>query len=169
MEFYDAALREFEYASLTFDLIVTASCFAQLKRHRMATLTSQRYNPELGVTVPPSIEEAGAKEVFLKLMEKTNDVYSNLKQDVDQAADYVLTNAHRKRILLKVNAREMYHISRLREDVAAQWEIRDLAKRMSELASEVMPLSFLLIGGKDAYPECFKRLFSRYPKFFPPG
>ncbi|NIM90792.1 MAG: thymidylate synthase (FAD) [Candidatus Aminicenantes bacterium] len=169
MEFYDPTLREFEYVSLTFDLIVTASCFAQLKRHRMATLTSQRYNPGLGVTVPPSIEEIGAREDFMRMVERTNDVYSRLKREVGQAADYVLMNAHRRRILLKVNARELYHISRLREDSSAQWEIRSIAKRMSDLASEVMPLTFLLLGGKDVYPECYKRLFAKYPKSFPAG
>jgi len=51
MEFYDAVLREFEYLDLTFELIISATCFAQLKRHRMATLTAQPYNPNLGVTV----------------------------------------------------------------------------------------------------------------------
>lgn len=168
MEFYDPPLREFEYVSLTFDLIVSASCFAQLKRHRMATLTGQKYNPELGVTVPPSIEEIGGKDDFIGMVERTNEVYSHLKEEVGQAADYVLTNAHRKRVLLKLNARELYHISRLREDATAQWEIRKLTKKMSELASEVMPLASLLLGGKDIYPECFKRLFGKYPNLFPP-
>ncbi len=61
MEFYDFPLREFEHADLAFDLVVSASCFAQLKRHRMATLTRQPYDPALGVTVPPSIREIGAE------------------------------------------------------------------------------------------------------------
>lgn len=168
MEFYDAALREFEYVSLTYDLIISASCFAQLKRHRMATLTCQKYDPELGVTVPPSVEEVGAKEEFMEMIKETNHVYCILKKEVNDAACYILTNAHRKRVMLKVNARELYHISRLREDASAQWEIRSIAKKMSELASEVMPLTCLLLGGKDAYPSLYKRLFGRAPKFFPP-
>lgn len=168
MEFYDAVLREFEYVSLTFDLIISASCFAQLKRHRMATLTSQKYNPELGVTVPPSIEEAGEKDEFMKIIKETNRIYRILDKEISDAACYILTNAHRKRVMLKVNARELYHISRLREDASAQWEIRYIAKKMSELASEVMPLTCLLLGGKDAYPSLYKRLFGRAPKFFPP-
>ena len=40
MELYDSTLREFEYVDATFDLIVSASCFAQLKRHRLMTLMS---------------------------------------------------------------------------------------------------------------------------------
>jgi thymidylate synthase ThyX len=168
MEFYDFPQREFEYVCLTFDLVVSASCFAQLKRHRMATLTAQGYNPELGMTIPPSVEEIGAKKEFMDIIEETNSVYSRLKEKMDAGAEYVLTNAHRKRVLLKVNARELYHISRLREDATAQWDIRDVTGEMSRLAREKMPLTCLLLGGKDAYSGLYEKVFGRLPKFFPP-
>jgi flavin-dependent thymidylate synthase len=168
MEFYDSVLREFEYVSLTFDLIISATCFAQLKRHRMATITTQKYNPALGVTVPPSIEEIGMKEEFLEIMDRTNDVYSRLNERLEQGAEYVLTNAHRKRVLIKVNARELYHISRLREDRTAQWDIRQVIGKMTELARKVMPLTFLLIGSKDNYSDVYKEVFGRRPKLDPP-
>jgi flavin-dependent thymidylate synthase len=168
MEFYDFPQREFEYISLTYDLVISASCFAQLKRHRMATLTAQGYNPELGVTVPPSVEEVGAKKEFMDIIEKTNSVFSRLKEKMDFGAEYVLTNAHRKRVLLKVNARELYHISRLREDATAQWDIRDITGKMSRAALEKMPLTGLLLGGKDAYPGLYEKVFGRPPKFLPP-
>ncbi|MFW6123857.1 MAG: FAD-dependent thymidylate synthase [Acidobacteriota bacterium] len=168
MEFYDAVLREFEYVDLTFDLIVSATCFAQIKRHRMATLTSQKYSPDLGVTVPPSIRDVGSEKSFLKVIEKTNRVYQDLLRSLEVGAEYVLTNAHRRRVLLKMNAREFYHFSRLREDETAQWEIRRLANQMSEKAKKVMPLTFMLIGGKDRYPEIYKSLFGHSPKFTPP-
>ncbi len=167
MEFYDTPLREFEYVNLTYDLIISASCYAQLKRHRMATLTAQKYDPELGVTVPPSIEDIGSKKEFMEMMEETNHVYSLLKENMDQGAEYVLTNAHRRRVLLKVNARELYHISRLREDATAQWDIRRTAGAMSRLAKEVMPLTCLLIGGKDSYSEIYENIFGKPSKLSP--
>jgi flavin-dependent thymidylate synthase len=168
MEFYDFPLREFEYADLTFEAAISASCFAQLKRHRMATLTAQDYNPSLGVTVPPSVEEIGASGEFLEVVEKTNETHRLLKRKVGGAAEYVLTNAHRRRVLLKVNVRELYHISRLREDPTAQWEIRHIASRMTDLAKKVMPVSCLLLGGKDKFPAIYKKLFGKPPRFSPP-
>jgi flavin-dependent thymidylate synthase len=102
MEFYDFPLREFEHADLTYDLVVSASCFAQLKRHRMATLTRQRYDPSLGVTVPPSVREVGAEQEFLSVIERTNEAHAVRRGD--RAADYVLTNAHRRRALLAQRA-----------------------------------------------------------------
>ncbi len=168
MEFHDFPLREFEYVSLTYNLIMSATSFAQLKRHRMATLTAQKCNPDLGVTVPPSIEEVGARQEFLEMIDRTNDIYSDLKETLELGAEYILTNAHRRRVLLNVNTRELYHISRLREDATAQWDIRNIAGEMSRLAREVMPLTCMLIGGKDAYPDVYKSIFGRTPKFFPP-
>lgn len=168
MEFYDFPLREFEYLSLTFDMVISAACFAQLKRHRMATLTAQGYNPDLGVMVPPSIEKIGAREEFFEIIDETNRVYFSLKKRMSSGAEYVLTNAHRRRVLLKVNARELYHISRLREDATAQWDIRSVAGEMCRLARDVMPLTCLLLGGKDTYPGRYKDIFGRPPKLFPP-
>jgi flavin-dependent thymidylate synthase len=168
MEFYDFPLREFEYADLTFAAAVSASCFAQLKRHRMATLTAQAYDPALGAAVPPSVEEIGAAGELRGIIDRTNETHGLLREKVGPAADYVLTNAHRRRVLLKVNLRELYHISRLREDPTAQWEIRAFARRMSELTKEVMPLASLLLGGKDRYPALYEKLFGRPPRSSPP-
>src|SRR5512138_1572248 len=164
MEFYDFPPREFEHADLVFDLVLSASCFAQLKRHRMATLTWQRSDPSLGVTVTPSVHDSGAVKEFLAVIERTNEAHARLVRAVGPAADYVLTNAHRRRALLKVNVRELYHISRLREDASAQWEIRAVAAEMSRLAAKAMPLACSLLGGKDAYPEIYARAFGRAPK-----
>jgi hypothetical protein len=135
----------------------------------MATLTSQSYDPGLGVSVPPSVREIGARSEFMEIIERTDETYHALKKATGPAADYVLTNAHRRRVLLKVNARELYHISRLREDATAQWDIRDIAARMSALAKKVMPLTCLLLGGKDFYPEIYRRVFGRTPRMIPPA
>ncbi len=168
MEFFDAVLREFEYINLMFDLEISATCFAQIKRHRMATLTAQPYNLNLGVTVPPSIKEIGAEQDFLDVIDQTEECYRSLRDAAQTGAEYVLTNAHKRRVLMKVNARELYHMARLREDATAQWDIRQIVNRMSQKAREAMPLTFLLIGAKDSYPEIYRELFGKSPKLDPP-
>jgi flavin-dependent thymidylate synthase len=168
MEFYDPPPREFEHAELVFELVVSASCFAQLKRHRLATLTVQRYDPALGVTVPPSVAEAGLEREFREVIAETERTHRELRGRVGEAADYVLTNSHRRRVLLKVNLRELYHVSRLREDASAQWEIREVAGEMSAAARRAFPLAGLLLGGKDAYPGIYARVFGRPPRAVPP-
>ena len=168
MELYDPVLREFEYIHLTFDLVVSASGFAQLKRHRMATITTQDYNPGLGVTVPQSVTDCGMEKDFLSIVEMTERSYRKLQEQLPSIAPYVLTNAHRRRVLLGLNARELYHFSRLREDPTAQWEIRSVSVRMTELAREIMPLTVLLVGGKDFYPGIYEEVYGKPPKVIEP-
>ena len=168
MEFYDSVLREFEYLNLTFELVMSATCFAQLKRHRMATITTQKYDPVLGVTIPPSIREVGEEKAFMEVIERSEEAFSGIKDTLESGAEYILTNAHRKRVLLQVNARELYHISRLREDPTAQWDIREVSQQMSEIARKEMPLTFLLLGGKDGFSSSYQKVFGRPPKLQPP-
>lgn len=166
-EFYDRPPREFEYVDMTFNLVVSAACFGQLKRHRMASITTQMYDPALGVTIPESIQKAGMEKEFNRLVNVTNKTYEKLVAQNPLAAQYVLTNAHRRRVLIKVNAREFYHISRLREDSHAQWDIRQISEQMTALAKEVMPLTLLFAGGKDSYSDIYASHFGKRPKMIP--
>jgi thymidylate synthase ThyX len=168
MELYDSVLREFEYINMVFELVVSASCFAQLKRHRMATITTQSYNPDLGLTIPQSIIDSNMKDEFSAVAELTEEFYYTLLDQAPAAAPYILTNGHRRRVLLGLNARELYHVSRLREDQTAQWEIRWMTSRMAELAKQVMPLTMLLSGGKDSYPHVYEQVYGKPPKVTEP-
>jgi thymidylate synthase ThyX len=161
LQVHDAVLRELENVDLQFELILSASCFAQLKRHRMSTIIAQNYNPQLGVTVPPSIKAIGQQKNFMEIMCHTKNAYEQIKKTSPLAAEYVLTNAHRKRVLMKFNARELYHLGRLRADKHAQWDIHDLTKKMLIQAKKVMPLTLMMACGKDNFPELFKNNFPR--------
>lgn len=160
IQHYDQVRREFETVDLTYELTVSASCFAQLKRHRMATIITQAYHPVLGVTIPSNFKAAGIEEKFFALVNATNDAFQRLLLEVPVAAPYILTNAHRRRVLLKVNARELYHIARLRSDEHAQWDIRNVVDEMLLRAKEVMPLTLMLACGRDAFPRQYNSIFS---------
>ncbi|MFH1380325.1 MAG: FAD-dependent thymidylate synthase [bacterium] len=168
LEFYDTLPREFEHASIMYQLIVSAACFGQLKRHRMATITSHTYDPKWGVVIPETIKKIGFEQEFVILIEETNAFYKDLYLEAPLIAPYILTNAHQKKLLITVNARELYHMSRLREDSHAQWDIRRMTAEMVAQAKEVMPLTMLLVGGKDSFMEIYKTVYGAYPKISPP-
>ncbi len=164
MELYDVCLREFEYADLTFSLTVSSACFGQLKRHRLATITSQDYDPGLGVTIPGSVREIGKEKMFLAVIRQTEGLYSKIEKKLPGIGSYILTNAHRKRVLMKLNLRELYHVSRLREDPTAQWDIRHLTKEMCRLARKAAPITSRLLAGKTDYPSVYRGLYGHNPK-----
>ncbi|MBN2055115.1 FAD-dependent thymidylate synthase, partial [bacterium] len=150
---YESVPREFELVDLVFELLVSATCYAQLKRHRMMTIVPGRYDTTLGYTIPDSIVQVGRKDMFETVMERTRRTYERISELEPRAATYLLTNAHRRRVLVKMNARQVYHFARLREDKHAQWDIRDIAGRMCAIARTLMPHITLMLCGKHVFPE----------------
>ncbi len=160
MKAYDAAPREFEHVGLNFELTISATCFAQMKRHRMATITAQEYDPALGVTVPPAITAIGGEKTFREICARTEEAWEKIRRAAPAAAAYILTNAHRRRIAVTVSARELYHLARVRADRHAQWDIRETATQMVAAGREVMPLTLMLAAGKDGFDDLHARVFA---------
>jgi thymidylate synthase ThyX len=125
----------------------------------MATIIAQDYAPRLGVTVPPSVRLVGRQKEFMALMRQTEKRYDRILEKAPQAAAYLLTNAHRRRVLMKFNARELYHLSRLRADAHAQWDIRNLSESMLRQARRLMPLTLMMACGKDGFAALHKKAF----------
>ncbi len=156
---YDAMPREFEFVNFVFELKISSSAFAQMKRHRMMTILKQSYDPAHGYTVPPAIKATGLEKLFSEVMEQTEAVYAKLDKKSPEAADYVLTNAHKRRILINVSLRELYHIARLRMDKHAQWDIQNVSVEMLSILKIVSPVTSALACGKDGFKKEYWKLF----------
>ena len=156
---FDKMPREFELSDFTFELLTSASAFAQLKRHRMMTLLPGSYNPDLGYTIPESVSSMGLEKLFIEEMDKASDSFYKAAKDNPWVAQYFLTNGHRRLSTVKMNLRELYAFSRLRQDSHAQWDIRNTANKMTELAQRVNPLTTIFLGGKDQFPEIKRSLY----------
>lgn len=165
MEFFDNPPREFEMADITFQAVVSASNFAQLKRHRMAALLQGEYNTAYGNVVPPNMTVTGLEEEFSSIIAETNGVYLKLREKYVDAADYILTNSHCRPVLMRMNLREVFHFIRLRADEHAQWDIRRLAQSILEQVKPLMPMSTMLLCGKSDYIAQFERIYNRKPGF----
>jgi flavin-dependent thymidylate synthase len=153
MQPWDMLPRAFERVTFTFELVLSAAAFGQLKRHRMATILAQPYQAGLGWTVPESVRRAGAEAEFAGWMEKSAALSRRIAERSPQAAAYILTNAHRRRARLGINGRALGHFFRLRCAPEAQWDIRELAGAMLERVRAVFPLGGAFYGGKDCVEE----------------
>ncbi|MBM4318584.1 MAG: FAD-dependent thymidylate synthase [Deltaproteobacteria bacterium] len=158
---YDPVPRAFEAATFAFEIELSASAFAQLKRHRLATLLKQPYDPALPCTIPDSVVETGLQDDFLRVLAQSAEAHARVRQSVGAAAaEYLLTNAHRRRVLFVCNLRELYHIARVRMDRHAQWDIRRIAADLVALAGRVAPVATSLATGKDGFAARRTRAFS---------
>ncbi len=157
---YDPPPRAFEVAGFTFEVELSASAFAQLKRHRMSTQIKQPYDPELACTMPESVVQTGMKGEFSQVFEASAEAYRKVKEKCGaKAAEYVLTNAHRRRVLFSCDLREIYHLARIRMDNHAQWDIRRLSGDIAEVVRRVAPVSARLACGKDGFAKLRAEIF----------
>ncbi|MBN2372140.1 MAG: FAD-dependent thymidylate synthase [Vicinamibacteria bacterium] len=159
---YDNPPRFFEHGGgLMFEAVMSSSCFAQIKRHRMMTLLGQEYDPSLGVTAPDSVRQAGLEDRLKEVCETSAELYREFLSTYGRAAEYCLTNAHRRRVLMCMNPRELNHIARQRCDRHAQWEIRELSRKMVELTRRIAPLATLTTCGKDEFDALYQSVYGR--------
>jgi flavin-dependent thymidylate synthase len=158
---HDSLYREFESVNFVFEVVLSSSAFAQMKRHRMMSIFKQPYDVKLGYTTPPSIIETNQRPVFDAIMEESDRAYRKISKTNPVAAEYVLTNAHRRRIIINANLREIYHLARLRMDWHAQWDIQEVSAAMINAVQKAAPLTAALACGKDKFTENYKKFFSR--------
>ncbi len=151
INFYDSMDRAFEMADVTLELVMSASCYAQLKRHRMSTIIPGMYDCTLGTVMPDSIQECDMTDVFAEAIEKTEELAGDIAFLDGPVSSYALTNAHKRRVIMKANIREWYHFVRLRSDKHAQWEIRRLSHAIETELKRIYPLLTAIMMGKDAF------------------
>jgi thymidylate synthase ThyX len=137
---YDVPLRELEYCTYTFDLIMDQGAYAEFKRHRMMTQTPQRLTTRLGHATPLLMTEASFGSQYEAAMDAAASLYEKL-HDFDPAiAQYVVPNGFNRRVLAQFNLREAYAFCQLRSAANAHFSIRRVAQRMYEEMAKVHPL-----------------------------
>ena len=139
-----------EHAKATFFVSqISRTCSHQIVRHRIASYSqeSQRYvdmsDPEW--VLPPAIaENPQARTIWNGFAREVESAYRALRELGVRKEDsrFVLPNAAATRIIVTMNFRILLHLFRLRINLAAQWEIRDVCVRMLELVYPHAPSVF---------------------------
>jgi thymidylate synthase ThyX len=137
---FDEPLRELEYASYTFDLVMDQGAYAEFKRHRMMTQTPQALTTRLGYAVPRRIVEAGFQPEYDAAMQRAAETYERLRAFDPLVAQYIVPNGYRRRVLARFNLRSAYHFCRLRSASNAHFSIRKIAERVAAEIRRVHPL-----------------------------
>jgi thymidylate synthase ThyX len=136
---HDIPLRELEYATYTFDLVMDQGAYAEFKRHRMMTQTPQRLTTRLGYATPRLITEAGFGSEYEAAMESAAKMYEKLYSFNPQVAQYVVPNGYNRRVLAQFNLREAYHFCQLRGASNAHFSIRKIAHRIAKELNRIHP------------------------------
>ncbi|MBI3151516.1 MAG: FAD-dependent thymidylate synthase, partial [Chloroflexi bacterium] len=137
---YDVPLRELEYSTYTFDLVMDQGAYAEFKRHRMMSQTPQRLTTRLGYSIPLLVTEAGFGSRYEAAMEAAIQMYEKLHDFNPDVAQYVVPNGFNRRVLAQFNLREAFAFCQLRTAANAHFSIRRVAQKMYEEMNRVHPM-----------------------------
>lgn len=142
----------FEHIYFTFKIEgISRACSHQVVRHRHCSFTqrSQRYCSEDGFNfvTPSSVEELEPSKIniYKGFMKMAKTCYEDFQERgiPNEDARFLLPNACETALYLSCNLRELIHIANERLCSRAQWEIREMVKRMVELVDP--DLRFMLV------------------------
>ena len=162
--FKSGHMSTFEHVSFTFAIDgLSRVASHQLVRHRVASFSqqSQRYikmtSDSEAVVIPEKIKNnPEALKIFNESVKISQQAYVNLinlginKED----ARFILPHGHSTRLVMTMNARELHHFFNLRLCRRAQWEIRELARKMLILCREKAPVLFEKAGPDCIFGKC---------------
>ncbi|MFH1827984.1 MAG: FAD-dependent thymidylate synthase [Nanoarchaeota archaeon] len=136
---YDRPLREFEYVYYTFDVLMDYGGFRDVQRHRMCTQTNQAFSVEDGYQTPIEIVVAGFENDFKDCMEKAKKTFKEISKEFPNEAQYIIPMAYNKRLLMKMNLRELFHFIKLRSGTGSHISYKKIAQQMYNEIKRVHP------------------------------
>ena len=148
-------VRELELVDYSFEFMLDYGAYREFKRHRMMSYIPQPLTVEHGYQVPDLIVDAGLKGEFEDAIGLAESAFREVQQQWPLAAQYLVTHAHYRRVLSKMNLRECYHLFKLRTSELAHFAIRGPVREAMKLAV-------------DTHPGLFRHLILRdYPEWWP--
>ena len=139
---HDAPPREFELAGYTFEFTFDYGALREFRRHRMQTYLSQPLTVANGCAIPSLIRDAGMDDVFNDAVAAAERTFHTLHDHSPALSQYLVTHAHRQRILSRLSLRECYHLFKLRASRQAHQSIRQPVIEAMRQAVAVQPELF---------------------------
>ena len=129
--------RAFERTDYRFELVTDYGAFRDLQRNRILTVEWQPLGTSLGYDVPAVIQEAGLEPAYAECMERSRELYDDLREPFPQQAGYAVSLAYRIRYVMQMNAREAIHLLELRSGPQGHPSYRRVAQEMHRAIEEV--------------------------------
>jgi len=136
---FDQPLREFEYAQMTFEVVMDQGAYFEFKRHRMMTQTVQPLTALLGYATPRGILASGCEDQYREAMAQAENLYQELWAFNPDVAGYIVPNGFNRRVLFTINLREAFTLCRLRAAENAHFSIRRVALKLHEAIETIYP------------------------------
>lgn len=131
--------RAVEHVDFTFEVAADYGAWRDLQRHRMVSASTPTLGMDLGYAIPDGLVELGLGGDYHAALEAARAPWAEIARESPELAQYAAPLAGRVAWRLKVNARELFHIVRLRSGRAGHPSYRVLAIAMADAAERAVP------------------------------
>ena len=143
---HDSTVRELEQVEYTFEYLMDYGAYREFKRHRMQSYLPQPLTVAEGYVEPELFPESGLSEAYREAMDVSAEAHACVAALSPRLAEYVVTHAHLRRVVTRMNLRECYHYFKLRTQPQAHFTIREAAQQAMDAVREVHPLLLRFIN-----------------------
>lgn len=141
LRFFDNPLGELQHITYTISLCISEANWHQLLRHnRRAHFSYGLPTIQRGYTTPPNVLAAGLKELYSSFIQNAEKVHATITAFNPLVAQYAVTNAHHREILMTASLWELHHLINLRTSPEAQWDIRETFEQLHKELTEKHPI-----------------------------
>lgn len=132
--------RELEEIYFSFEIIADWGVYKDLMRHRVLTRYRQLFTNSLGFYIPKEVKMVGLAKEFQKSFEAAVDLYEKMKVDLPNEAQYLVLHGSYNRFYLKLNLRELVHLTELRSSLQGHPSYRKIAQEMAKIVINQYPI-----------------------------
>jgi thymidylate synthase ThyX len=132
--------RAFEMAEYTVEFCANFGVYKDLQRHRMCSQQRQPLSTSLGYTMPPELSGTEHEEAFRDCMAIADAAYQSLAERFPAEAQYVVPTAYRMRWMMKMNLRELSHLTELRSTVQGHPDYRAIVHDLTMQVRHIHPV-----------------------------
>ena len=132
--------RAWERTQYRFDVLCDYGAFRDLQRHRPLTIEWQRLTPSYGYDVPPDVRQAGLRDDWVAVMERSKEIHDQIAAGgLLDAAQYAVSMAYRIRFVMQMTAREAMHLAELRSQPQGHPTYRRVAQAIHRQIAAAHP------------------------------
>lgn len=131
--------RAFEHCYYTFDILSNYGIYRDLQRHRMLTQEPQDLTVIHGYDTPKELIEAGFAREYYECMAKAREAFKIIFKEYPKEAQYVVPFGYKIRWYIKMNLREVCHLTELRSMQQGHPDYRRVAQQIYLKVKEAHP------------------------------
>ena len=131
--------RALEHAYYCFDILSNYGIYRDLQRHRMLSQEAQDLTVVHGYDTPRELIDAGYDKQFHECMTKVKEAFKIISKDYPKEAQYVVALGYKIRWYMKMNLREVCHLTELRSMQQGHPDYRRVAQQIYLKAKGVHP------------------------------